>query len=251
MHMHSAELQAALFGDGLAEKDAPFSLNPRKSVVFFDDFHEYIAATRFTLATGADAAAGTVAASDAHGGVAVLTPAGADNNYVFLPSTNELVLPVLGRRIFFQARVKITEANTDDANVFVGLSDTVDATLLGDDGGGPPASYDGIGFHKVDGGTTWVPECSNAATQTTKASTETNATRRSGEWTDLAFKVERFSSDGATAYVDFYVDGECVAYGVALTLSGLAEMHVAVGTKNGGANAEILNVDYIQVVFDR
>ena len=249
--MHAADFQAFLLGDGVAEKNAAFGLNRRLKGEIFDDFHSYTDTQMFTMATGADAAAGTAAASDAHGGVLVMTPAGADDNYVVVASTKELILPVLGKKLFFQARIKHTEANTDDANLFVGLSDDGSATALGAAGAGPSASYDGIGFHKVDGGTTWIVECSNAAVQTTYGTGETAPTRSSGVWTDLAFAITDWSDDGTKAYVDFYVDGLCVAYHVELTLSGLAEMQVVLAVKNGGANAEVLYVDFVQVVFER
>jgi hypothetical protein len=240
------EYMDQLLGGNPPEHGAPYAFNPINACRIFDDFHEYVTAHRWTTV----AAAGSVAASDAHGGVLVLATTALDNDAVVAHTTNELILPVNGKKIFFQARIKFTEINTDDANVFVGLSDTIDATILSDDGAGPPASYDGIGFHKVDGGTTWVVECSNAATQTTKATAETAPTRQSGSWQHLAFSLD-FNAAGTAALVDFFVDGVCVAHEVSLALSGLAEMHVAVAVQAGAGAIETLYVDYVDVVFDR
>jgi hypothetical protein len=241
------EYMDQLLGGNPPEHGAPYAFNPINACRIFDDFMEYVTTDRWTSVI---ASTGTAAASDAHGGVLVLTTAATDNDSVVVRSTNELILPVNGKKLFFQARIKYTEIGTDDANVFVGLSDTVDATILGDDGAGSPASYDGIGFHKVDGGTTWIVECSNAATQTTKAATETAPTRQSGSWQHLAFSLD-FNAAGTAALVDFFVDGICVAHEVSLTLSGLAEMHVVVAVQAGAAAIETLYVDYIDVAFDR
>lgn len=245
------DLQPFLLGQGAAEQNAPFTLNARPKGALLDDFFSYTDTQLWTKATGADAAAGTAAVSDAHGGVLVLTCAGADNNYVVVSTTQEVFALALGRKLLFQARVKFTEANTDDANIFVGLSEDGSATILGDDAAGPPATYDGIGFHKLDGGTTWIVECSNGSTQTTYGTGESAPTRRSGEWTDLAIVVSEYNTAGTAAYVDFYVNGVCVAHQVSVTLSGLGEMHAVCAVKNGGANAESLLVDFVQVVFER
>ncbi len=215
----------------------------RHSVIdFFDDF--------FTFDDGDDwvdtvSDAGTIDTTDAAGGVLSIASGGTNNNESYVSSDAEIFKFQTDKRLFFEARVKLTEAATDDANIIVGLSDTVAADSLLDDGGGPMASYDGAVFFKVDGGTVWQAETSNAGTQKTDTDI---GDFKDGEWTRLSFYYDY--NDGTTAQVYFYVDGTLGAT-LDLTISGLEEMHILLGVKAGGANAETLLVDYVHVACER
>jgi hypothetical protein len=165
-----------------------------------------------------------------------------DNNGSCLSSITECFKVAAGKPIWFEARVKCAEAATDDANIYVGFSDlaTVDAVL--DNGGGPAASYDGVLFTKVDGGTVWQFETSNAGTQATTANAGAFVT---DTWYRLGFHID--PNDGTTAIVTPYIDG-VPGTPLNLTISGLEEMHVVLGAKAGGGNAETLQVDYVKAV---
>jgi hypothetical protein len=183
--------------------------------------------------------------TDAHGGVLNVGCDGDDNDECYVASKAEAFKFQTDKKLFFEARVKLAEANTDDANIIVGLSDTVGANTLVDDGAGPAASYDGAVFFKVDGGTVWQFETSNAGTQNTL----TDAGDFDDDtWVRLGFLYDY--NDGTTASVTPYVDGVA---GTAqdLTISGLEEMHVLLGVKAGGTNEENLKVDYVHVVCER
>lgn len=162
-----------------------------------------------------------------------------DNDEVYVGSTTKSFILSAGRKLWFEAWVKFTEANTDDANVIVGLSSTYAANTLQDNGGGPPAEYDGIVFFKVDGGTVWNCETSAATTQQTTATT---TTRTSGSWTKLAFKY-----DGAST-VTFYINDTAVA-SHATTLP-TAAMGLIFGGKNGDTNEEGVLVDFVKVAVE-
>jgi hypothetical protein len=165
-----------------------------------------------------------------------------DNDEVYLSSMAENWLFATTKPLWFEARIELTEANTDDANIIVGVSDTVAANSLLDNGAGPMASYDGAVFFKVDGGTVWQFETSNAGTQATTTSV---ATFTSGTAYRLGFTFD--PNDGTTGLVTPYING--VAYTAKnITLSGLEEMHILLGVKAGGTNAETLKVDYVQVL---
>jgi len=217
----------------------------KKSIIeYFDDMFTYD--TTFDWAVVEDAGAtGGDKITDAVGGVVQIGCDGDDNDECYVSSKAEVFKFQTNKRLFFEARVKLTEANTDDANIIIGLSDTAAADSLVDDGAGPMASYDGAVFFKVDGGTVWQFETSNAASQETL----TNAGAfTSGSWHTLGFLYDY--NDGVTASVTPYVDGVA---GTAqdLTISGLEEMHILLGVKAGGANEEALLVDYVHVVEDR
>lgn len=219
----------------------PKAIDPQSSFEFLDDFvhaHDWWTAVN-------DGATGTNTLNNAAGGTYSIVTAAANNDYHYLVSDAKNWLLAPGKPLWFEARVRLTEAATNASNIFVGLSDTVTAGLLQDNGAGPPASYDGIGFFKVDGGAVWQAESSNATTQTT---TTNAATFTSGSWYRLGMHFDPM--DGTTGRVVFLVDGAVVATH-AITLSGLEEMHVAIGVKAGSANAETLIVDYVRVVATR
>lgn len=211
---------------------------------YFDDFFAFdTTATVGGYATVSDG--GTIANIDGAGGVLSIATDVNDNDESYVSSITEVFLFSTTKNLYFEARVKLTEANTDDANIIVGLSDTVAANSLLDNGAGPMASYDGAVIFKVDGGTVWQGEASNAATQDTD--TDIGAFS-DATWTKLGILYD--FNDGVTATVTFYIDG--VSGGsVDLTIAGLAEMHILLGVKAGDTNAETLLVDYVHVATER
>jgi hypothetical protein len=196
---------------------------------------------------------GTVTVGDAANGVAALVPSDCtvgDNDEAYLESPNETFLFAANKPILFEARVQFTEANTDDANILVGLKDAVAANTILDNGGGPAASYSGMVFFKVDGGTVWNCETSIAGTQTTTELSASNANNLSkvaqtaGGAAYQVLRMEFMPFSSTQADVLFYVDGVLVAKHL-FTYTSATEMQICFGVKNGGTNLETLNVDYV------
>lgn len=216
---------------------------------FFEDFYEFVTADFWTK-TVTDVAGGVgIVTTDGAGGILTVgTEDATDNDEVLLESTREAFLFAASKPLHFAARIQYAEANTDDANVFVGLMDAAGADAMLDNGAGPKASYTGIGFFKVDGGTTWQTEVSIAGTQTTTDLTALNSldgiakTAGGASYTVLEFTFKPFSS--TQAYVDFFIDGVHVQH-LLWTYTSATEVQVAVVLKNGGANAEVMLVDWI------
>jgi hypothetical protein len=217
--------------------------DPSLAFVYYNDF--------FTLSTGEEGLAVTAtnsgppttltAAAGYMGGVCSLPCSDgsvADNDEIYLGSEAKNWILQAGKDLWFEARIKFTEANLDDANIIVGLSTLYNANILVDNGAGPAADYDGIVFFKVDGGTVWQGETSVATAQNTDASL---ATRRSGVWQRLGFHVA-----GGTTRVDFYIDGSVVGSSAASLPT--AAMGLLLGAKNGDVNLETLYVDYVKIV---
>lgn len=215
-----------------------------------DDFTADIAAANW-VSTLTDT--GTASVGDTVGGVLAIVPSDgtvADNDEAYVESPNEVFKFAADKPLFFEARVQFTEANTDDANILVGLMDAVGADSLVDNGGGPKASYSGATFFKVDGSTVWQVETSLATTQTTTELSATNVnnlakkavTAGGSAYQTLRIVVTPYSS--TNAYVDFFVDGVQVAQHDYVFTSA-TEMQVALGVKNGSTNLETLNVDYV------
>jgi len=225
--------------------ELPDALKNRRQHTLFDDFDYYIDADLWT-ATLTDT--GTAAVGDAANGVITLTPSDgsvADNDEAYLESTKEVFQLAADKPLLFEANVYFAEANTDDANVIVGLKDAVGANTLVDDGAGPPADYDGAVFYKVDGETVWRVESSNGTAQTTSVTDETAG----GAYQKLGIEVRPINS--TTAEVLFYVDdrqvkdssGNLIKHTVAL--ASQTELQVCFGVKNGGANNQTLLIDYV------
>jgi len=219
-----------------------FVADKKNIMEFFDDFWTFNDDDNWvdTVTDG-----GTIDSIDANGGVLSIASGSTDNDESYVSSEHEIFKFQTNKKLYFEARVKLTEANTDDANIIVGLSDTVAANSLLDDGGGPMDSYDGAVFFKVDGGTVWQFESGNGGTEKTNSNV---GAFNDDTWTVLSFLYDY--NDGTTANVTPYIDG-VAGTAVTLTISGLEEMHILLGVKAGAGNAETLLVDYVQVLQER
>jgi len=202
---------------------------------------------------------GTASVGDAAGGILAIVPSDgtvADNDEAYVESANEVFKFAADKPLLFEARVQFTEANTDDANILVGLMDAVAANSLQDNGAGPPSSYSGAVFFKIDGGTVWQTETSLSTTQTTNELTSTNVNNLSkksqtaGGSAYQVLRIEFMPYSSTNAYVTFFVDGVAVAQHDYIFTSA-TEMQIALGVKNGGANLETLNVDYVSCSQER
>jgi hypothetical protein len=116
-------------------------LKYRRTFGYMDDFDYFVASERWnSVETGT----GSMAVGPIIGGVLVISPSTgtpAINDAMYL-SANGLVFEFLPNQpIVFEASVQFLEANVNDANVLVGLSDTGDPTTsLQNNNGGPATS---------------------------------------------------------------------------------------------------------------
>jgi len=213
--------------------------DPTIAFQWFEDFNHFTTTQRGLTSvltnTGAAAAYGT----EMGGILEIQTSDGtvADNDESYVGSTTPFILPGAGQDIWAEFRVKFVEANTDDANIIVGLSSLYSANMLLDNGAGPAANYSGALFYKVDGGTVWNCETSTTTSQTTITSV---ATRRSGVWTRLGIHIT------GTSKADFYIDGVLVA--TSSTYLPAAVMGILMGVKNGTTTEESLLVDFFRLI---
>ena len=220
-------------------------LDPALYHAYFDDFNMFDPTATVGRYAIVEDGTPVQAQIDAAGGVLSIATDVNDNDEAYVSSLAENWLFVTSKSLWFEARVALTEANTDDANIIVGLADTVGANSLLDNGAGPMASYDGAVWFKVDGGTVWQFESSNAGTQVTTASAGAFVT---DTWYRVGFLFN--PNDGTTGIVTPFLNS---VRGTAqnITLAGLEEMHILLGAKAGGGNAETLRVDYVKVIQAR
>lgn len=218
----------------------------------FDDFLNPASATASDVMAWTalnDGTTGTPAFQDAAGGVFNVVTSAADNDYAAYSSVAENWLFAAGKELWFEARFRLSEANTNESTWWFGLSDTLTTGGMQANTGGPLASYDGALIWKTPETAMTVNfETSNAATQNTLSAAWTAVTNT---WTKVGFYFDGTATTSTiTPYVDVG-DGNGYVAGTAqnITLAGLEEMHVVYGVKCGPTGgAETLQVDYIRVL---
>lgn len=207
-----------------------------RTLVWEDNFLWYISPHIWT-ATVTDS--GTIVPLTTHGGGVQLNPSDetvSNNDEAYLGWTNKNIVPTNLKPIVFQTVIQFTEGNTDDANVIAGLSSTSAGDALLDNGGGPPASYSGLVFFKVDGGTNWNVEASVGGTQTTVELTAVNSldktAKTAGGSAKQTLRIEFIPQSSTQAKVIWYIDGIAV-YALLWTYTSVVAMAPIVGIKNG------------------
>lgn len=218
----------------------------------FDDFLNPASATASDVMAWTalnDGTTGTPAFQDAAGGVFNVVTSAADNDYAAYSSVAENWLFAAGKELWFEARFRLSEANTNESTWWFGLSDTLTTGGMQANTGGPLASYDGALIWKTPETAMTVNfETSNAATQNTLSAAWTAVTNT---WTKVGFY---FDGTATTSTITPYVDignGSGYVAGTAqnITLAGLEEMHVCFGCKAGpSGGAETLQIDYVRVL---
>lgn len=223
----------------------------RRTHFIWDDFQWYISPHLWT-SLAADGGTSLAIATGA-GGILALTTGATDNNETAVKTTNSPFLMAANAPLIYEARIQWTEANTDDANVAVGLCDSAGANLLVDDGAGPKTSYSGAMLYKVDGSNVWKFNSSKSTTQTTS----TSAIAAGGSAYQVARIEFRPYSTTALWAVPFIDAGDGLGMqqlvdattGIkikhSVTFASAAAMQPFAYNKAGAANSEVLNVDYI------
>lgn len=200
---------------------------------------------------------GALVALDGHGGQITLTASdttAGDNDETYLVSVQEIFKPAIGAYDgevlgIFKARLKFTEANTDDAGVafiLLGGDSTDVENTIADGGAALTNAFQYIGFFKADGGTVY-----QGVLRDTAQDADTNVGARvSGSYQELKMVMYDADITDGEIEVEFFVDG--VSGGtLAYAVSGATEMRLLLGIKNGGTNAETLHIDRVRAEFKR
>jgi hypothetical protein len=217
---------------------------------FFDDFLNPASATAsdyHAYTSTDDAGTGTNAFQDAAGGVYNVVTAAADNDYHAMSTVAENWLFAEGKPLWFEARFRLSEANTNESTWWFGLTDTLTTGGMQANAAGPLASYDGALIYKTPETALTVNfETSNAGTQNTLAAF---ATGISNTWHRAGFYFDGAAT--TSTITPYFHNGTSWTTGTAqnITLSGLEEMHAVFGVKAGPTGgAETLQVDYLKIV---
>lgn len=194
---------------------------------YFEDF-DYFTAGDWTI-TETDAAA-TEALTDGDGGLLLITNTAADDDLVSLQKKGESFLFVAGKKLFFEARLKVSDATQSDIVVGLQLTDTT-----------PLDVTDGVFFIKADGAKTvsFRVEKNNTATAVNVGSMADNTFIRLG-----------FYYNGVDA-VQYFVNGVYGGSSAVTNLPDDEELTVTMSLQNGEAAAKTMTVDYIYVAKER
>lgn len=214
-------------------------LKHRRTFGFMDDFESYTNAQRWTKVLANSGSAGV---SDGAAGILAIAASGvspAANDESYVHTTNALFQFAANKPLLFEAAVQFTEADTNNANILVGVMDGVVAGALANGNAGPKSSYSGMVFFKNGGTTVWSCQTSVGGTQSTTVTSKpaggVNYQTLTGQWQPIS---------ATQAEAAFFIDGLLVARQL-FTFTGAVAMQLAAGVKNGGANMESLNVDYL------
>ena len=202
--------------------------------VYFNDFlvaQDYAAADWVitTVEAGAGDATEALAADERYGAL-LLTNDAADDDSDSLQLNEESWKLEAGERLWFEARVKISDATQSDFFIGLGITDTT-----------PLATSDRVGFEKNDGD-------ANIDVLTEKDSTETNTDSGVDIVADTYVKLG-FYWDGVSA-VRFYVNRNLVATHTT-NVPDDENLCVTIHIQNGEAAAKTATIDYIYVCGER
>jgi hypothetical protein len=228
-----ANLLVTRFPNGVTNvgEDSPFAdlamPAPTKFHSYMEDFDYYTAGDWTVTETQAGA---TQALTDGDGGLLLLTNTAADNDLVSLQKVGESFRFASGKELFFEARLKVSDATQSDLVVGLQITDT-----------SPLDVTDGVFFIKADGSTTvsLVVEKNNTATTTSV-----------GTMADGTFISLGFYYDGAST-IQYSVNGSVLGTSVTTNLPDDEDLTVTFAIQNGEAVAKTMTVDYIFVAKER
>lgn len=219
--------------DGVWNAKLPVAQDP-DYVVYFNDFlveQDYAAADWVITTTEAGAGSATEAlAADELNGALLITNDDADNDLDALQHTQEVWKLASGKRLWFKAKLKVSDVTQSD--LFVGLSIT-DTTVLD--------TTDRVGFQSDDGDAL-------LDILTEKDSTETN-TAGVATLVDATYVELGLYWDGK-AKVEFFVNDALVGTHTT-NIPDDENLCLTIHLQNGEAVAKTATVDYFYVAMER
>ena len=194
---------------------------------YFEDFDYYTAADWTVTETQAGA---TQALTDGDGGLLLLTNTAADNDLVALQKVGESYRFASGKKLFFEARFKVSNATQSDVVMGLQITDTT-----------PLDVTDGVFFLKSDDSTT----ISLLVEKNSTATTTSVGTLADDTYIRLGFYYDGNSS------IQAFVNGTYVATSATTNLVDDEDLTISFAIQNGNAVARTMTVDYIYVAKER
>lgn len=205
--------------------------DPTKFHTYFNDFDTYTAGDWTITTTELGLGAATEALTDADGGVLLITNDDADNDADFFQKVGESFKFASGKKLWFKARFKVSDATQSDFVIGLQITDTT-----------PLDVTDGVFFQKDDGD-------ANLDFHVEKDSTATSATAIHTVVNDTYLTVG-FYYNGSDE-VQYFVDDVKIGTSATTNLPDDEELTISFGIQNGEAVAKTMSVDYILCAKER
>jgi hypothetical protein len=202
-------------------------MSPSKFHNYFNDFDQYVAGDWTVTETDSGA---TQALTDGDGGWLLVTNTAADNDLVALQKKGESFRFASGKKLWFEARFKVSDATESDVVMGLQITDT-----------SPLDVTDGVFFIKADGSTSVTLRVEKNDT----ASTATVGTMASDTFITLGFFYDGVAS------VYYFVNGALGGKVATTNLPDDEDLTVSFALQNGEAVAKTMTVDYINVAKER
>lgn len=207
------------------------SMDPTRVHMYFEDFDRFAAAEWTITTTEAGAGNASEALTDADGGVLLITNDDADNDADFFQKVGESFLMAAGKKAWFKARFKVSDATQSDFVIGLQITDTT-----------PLDVSDGIFFQKDDGDANLDFHVEKNGTATSASAIATVA--------DDTYITVGFYYDGVSE-IKYYVDDVHKGTSVTTNLPDDEVLTVSFGIQNGEAAAKTMSVDYILAAKER
>lgn len=208
------------------------SIDPTLNHQFFDDFDTYNASDWTVTEVGT----ATQALTDEDGGVLLITNSATDDDSSFSQKVGESFLMQSGKKAFFKARFKISDATQSDAIIGLQITDTT-----------PLDVTDGIFFRKDDGDANldFIVEKDDTATTVEAITTLSDDT-----YITVAFFYN--GDDQIRYYAGVNSNNPELLGDVATTnLPDDENLTVSFGIQNGEAVAKTMSIDYVFAAKER
>jgi hypothetical protein len=206
--------------------------NDPNTVCYYNDFlfaQDY-SASDWTV-TETQAGATQAIAADELNGALLLTNSAADDDVNQLQSAEEWIKLSAGKRVWFETKIKVSDATQSD--IFVGFA-TTDTTIIA-------GTTDSVGFRKADGSTAVEALTEDNTSETSTASVHTLA--------DATYVTLGFAWDGISK-VKFYVNRALAATHTA-NIEQTNKLALTYTLQNGEAVAKTMTIDYAYVAMER
>jgi hypothetical protein len=202
--------------------------SPTKFHTYMEDFDYYVAGDWTVTETDAGA---TQALTDGDGGLLLVTNTAADNDLVGIQKKGESFRFASGKKLFFEARFKVSDATQSDLAIGLQITDTTPLDIT-----------DGVFFLKADGSTSvsFLVEKNNTATTTSAVAT----------MADDTFITLGFNYDGGSV-MEYCVNGVVAGTSAVTNLPDDEDLAISFALQNGEAVAKTMTVDYIFVAKER
>jgi hypothetical protein len=211
-------------------------LDPTINHTYFNDFDTYVAGDWTITTVEAGAGSATEALSDADGGVLLITNDDADDDSDFFNKVGESFKFEAGKKLYFKARLKVSDATQSDFIIGLQITDTT-----------PLDVTDGVFFQKDDGDNNLDFHVEKDNTATTASAIATIA--------DDTYITVGFYYNGTDA-VYYYAGTDTknptlLGKSATTNLPDDEELTISFGIQNGEAVAKTMSIDYIFVSKER